>query len=49
MQNLEHAILDSTGLSANWSHVNKTLARSIANQAKPIQPKRSFFARLFGL
>jgi hypothetical protein len=49
MQNLEHAILDSTGLSANWSHVNKTLARSIANQAKPVQTKRSFFARLFGL
>jgi len=48
MQNLEHAILDSTGLSANWSHVNKTLARSIANQATAVQPKRSWLARLLG-
>jgi hypothetical protein len=48
MQNLEHAILDSTGLSANWSHVNKTLARSIANQAKVVQPKRGWLARLLG-
>jgi len=48
MQNLEHAILDSTGLSANWSHVNKTLARSIANQTKAVQPNRGWLARLFG-
>lgn len=48
MQNLEHAILDSTGLSANWSHVNKTLARSIANQATAVQPKRGWLARLLG-
>ena len=42
MQNLEHAILDSTGLSANWSHVNKTLARSIANQSKGCPTKAKF-------
>ena len=49
---LEQNVLEITGLSAKWSHVNSTLAKSLNQIKQPLiveeERKKGIFARIFG-
>lgn len=47
---LEQKVVEITGLSAKWSHVNSTLAKSLTEDLKSetVEKKKGFLARLFG-
>ena len=49
---LEQSVLEITGLSAKWSHVNSTLAKSLNQNKQPHiveeERKKGLFARIFG-
>ena len=50
MSLLEQKVVEITGLSAKWSHVNSTLAKSLTEDLKSetVEKKKGFLARLFG-
>ena len=45
MNELEMAIRNETGLSAEWSHVNQSLANALISK-KEVPKKKGFFAWL---